>query len=86
MMRQKVGTLLLAGLVVLSAMVVFVTPAVAEEYDPWVTDFNLTDPTLWLYIEGSAYNPSTSGDDWTAESWVNPVAFSYGATYTKLFA
>jgi hypothetical protein len=83
-MRIKtIGTLLMAGLVVLSAMVVFVTPAVAEEgYDPWITDFNLTDPALWLYIEGSTYNPSTSGDTWTAESWVNPVAFSYGATYT----
>lgn len=69
--------------VMLSAMVVFVTPAVAEEgYDPWVTDPTLDDPTLWLYIEGSTYNPSTSGDTWTAESWVNPVAFSHGAPYT----
>ncbi|RJS81367.1 PEF-CTERM sorting domain-containing protein [Methanophagales archaeon] len=80
--RRKIGTVLLAGLVVLSAMVIFATPAVAEEYDPWATDPTLDDPSLFLYIEGSTYNPSTSVDTWIAESWINPVAFSHGATYT----
>ena len=46
MKTKSIGTLLIAGLVVLSALVVFATPAVAEEEDPvlWVVPDN---PTRW---------------------------------------
>ena len=46
MKPKTIGTLLIAGLVVLSAMVVFATPALAEEEDPvlWVVPDN---PTRW---------------------------------------
>ena len=80
--RKKIGAVLFAGLVVLSAMVVLATPTIAQEYDPWATNLTLDDPSLWLYIEGSTFNPGTSGDTWTAVSWINPVAFTHDTTYT----
>jgi hypothetical protein len=72
----------IAIIIAFSTLMLAMPGIASAEYDPWVTDPTLEDPTLWLYIEGSTYNPGTSGDTWTAESWVNPVVFSYGATYT----
>ena len=68
--------------IAVSTLVLAMTGTVSAEYDPWATNLTLDDPSLWLYIEGSTYNPSTSGDAWVAESWVNPVEFSHDATYT----
>jgi len=72
----------IAIIIALSTLVLAMPGIASAEYDPWVRDLTLDDPSLWLYIEGSAYNPSTSGDEWTKEGWVNPVLFSHGATYT----
>ena len=78
---KRTRSIVLATIAV-STLVLAMSGTVSAEYDPWVTNLTLDDPTLWLYIEGSTYNPSTSGDDWIAESWINPVLFSHGATYT----
>ena len=68
-------------IIALSTLLLAMPGIASADYDPWVTDPTLDDPALFLYIEGSSYNPSTSGDPWIAESWINPVAFSHGTTY-----
>ena len=68
-------------IIALSSLMLAMPGIASADYDPWVKDLTLDDPTLWLYIEGSTYNPSTSGDTWIAESWVNPVLFSHGTDY-----
>ena len=78
---KRTRSIVLATIAV-STLVLAMSGTVSAEYDPWGTDPIIDDPPLWLYIEGSTYNPITSGDTWIAESWINPVEFSHGGIYT----
>ena len=77
---KRTRSIILSAIAV-STLVLAMSGTVSAEYDPWATNLTLDDPILWLYIEGSTYNPSTSGNTWIAESWINPIEFSHGATY-----
>ena len=71
--RKKIGVLLLAGLVVLSAMMVLATPAVAEEEE---------DPVLWVVPENpTVYVGTNPNDDLLNETLIAEV--DMGLTFSS---
>lgn len=62
--RKKIGSVLFAGLVVLSAMAVFATSTVAQEVE---------DPVLWVVPENPTVYVHTDDDDLLNETLIAEV-------------